>query len=152
MLKFMQFGCLVPDNFRRKVSELPVVQTKRFHTNYPYRVVTCEDLVAGAEFVLVDTDIPHSPGDDPKLFGKMIRLDDEPVKGDTVYYHQINPAADMQCFSPVKDFLDPDANDYVPATYNAVNFQPSALTALPQTSIGAFIIDPADNTVSVNIT
>ena len=90
------------------------VQTKAFTTIYPgYRLVTREDLVDGAEFVQVDTNVQHDVTVDPKYFGTTIKLDESAIDGDAVYYHCIKPADDIQCFSGIRDFLDPDANDYV---------------------------------------
>lgn len=110
------------------------VETNRYLTNHPYRLVTEVDIQPGAEMIMVQLGqggrIPDPKTGrvvdlaDPRMANTTIRIDCvrlepekefEDPKGRpftvpamwVVYYHCIDPFYNFQCFVPKEDFLDP---------------------------------------------
>lgn len=79
-------------------------------TNFPYREVSREDLVAGKKLLLVDirTLIPTH---NPEFQGTVIILDDNPVRcseyGEMLFYHCARPYWKEQCFTLVAELNQP---------------------------------------------
>jgi hypothetical protein len=81
---------------------------------FGYRPLVKEDLVPGAEFLMVEVARfmePHNQTMDPKVTQTKIKLDDEPIKPsnaeptkEIVFYHCIMPSWDGQCFVSIDDF------------------------------------------------
>lgn len=79
-----------------------------------YRPPVREDLVPGAELIMVDVEQymhPHNQSINPSIISTKIKLDDEPIKPsnldlakEVVFYHCIMPAWEPQCFVSLDDF------------------------------------------------
>lgn len=76
------------------------------HENNEYRLVEREDIVAGAEILMIERERALA---DPAYPPSKIRLDDDPIADRDgvpyVYYHCTYPEWDGQCFVPLDDFL-----------------------------------------------
>ena len=79
---------------------------------FGYRPPTREDLVPGAELLMVEVErYMEDQSIGPQITGTKIKLDDQPIKPSNaepgkkvVYYHCIMPAWEGQCFVGLDDF------------------------------------------------
>ncbi len=93
----------------------------RFTQGNQFRQVTLEDLVPGAELLLVEvrrsipihSDVSHL-GDLPHIQTR-ITIDEKSFNPERthVFYHQIEPAWDGQCFIPIADMISEKGVMYV---------------------------------------
>jgi hypothetical protein len=78
-----------------------------------YRFLTREDLVEGAEIMMVEMEsyfsYPQHAYRDPRACGTLIKLDRDPIREsngeDFVFYHCTYPRWEGDCFVPLKQFL-----------------------------------------------